>query len=499
MTSPRNESYLDTTSADAPAEADPAELQRIAKRLRSDAWTIAERWSLATEQIAPAASLRANGDAVAPFGEVPAFLAALAHALDGAPAPLAAAAAAHGLSSDDAAAFDNRDSAVRAAASDHARQRADVGYDQRDMLIEFVALRRVLWEYFAEFDRPSFAAERTLNSLLDAVIVEAVDQCFAELTDALIRRAERDPLTGLLNRQTFHDRLGREINRARRHGRRLTVVSVDLDAFKQVNDTLGHLAGDAVLKRVASLLATHTRDEDIVGRLGGDEFAVALVETESSTAAADLIRRMRIHLAPARRHFGLPREFGISYGSAVYAVDGDTVEELLFAADAGLYRAKGPGRGELMTSAGHSPTLEKVRVLVADDDAGVRALCSAVLEEAGFDVTCVADGVSAVKAAKESAPDIALIDVSMPHLDGWRVLDELSGDERTAAVPVVMLTGSADAANLDKAWKGGALDFINKPFDPEGLVASVHRVLEYDQESSTASGAPAAASRTSAA
>ncbi|MBC7644771.1 MAG: response regulator, partial [Thermoleophilia bacterium] len=224
---------------------------------------------------------------------------------------------------------------------------------------------------------------------------------------------------------------------------------------------------------------------------GGDESAGALVETEGTSAGSDLIRRMRIHLAPARRHFGLPREFGISYGSAVYAVDGETVEELLFAADAGLYRAKGQGRGELMVEAGHSPTLEKVRVLVADDDAGVRALCAAVLEEAGFDVTCVPDGVSAIKAAKESIPDIALIDVTMPHLDGWRVLDELSADDSTQHVPVVMLTGSADEANLDKAWKGGALDFINKPFDPEGLVASVHRVLEYDEESQRTT-APAA-------
>jgi len=144
-----------------------------------------------------------------------------------------------------------------------------------------------------------------------------------------------------------------------------------------------------------------------------------------------------------------------------------------------------------MAEAGHSPKLEKLRVLVADDDAGVRALCAAVLEEAGFDVTCVADGVTALKSAKELAPDIALIDVSMPHLDGWRVLDEMSADDRTQHVPVVMLTGSADEASLDKAWKGGALDFINKPFDPEGLVASVHRVLEYDQESQKAT-APAA-------
>jgi diguanylate cyclase (GGDEF)-like protein len=364
--------------------------------------------------------------------------------------------------------------------------RAEAGYDQRELLSEFAALRRVLWGHFSTQNashRPSFEGERIINLLLDTVVVEAADQFFAELTDALVRRAERDPLTDLYNRQAFHDKLGREMARAQRFGRELTLVTIDLDAFKQVNDTLGHLAGDAVLKRVASLLTTHTRDQDIVGRLGGDEFAVALVEAGMSTAR-DLIRRLRIHLVPARRQFGLPREFGISFGAASFPSDGDTIEQLLFHADAKMYRQKGSGgRGERMHEAGHAPQLSAVKVLVADDDADLRVLCRAALEREGFAVTEAANGREATQLATTDAPDVILLDVAMPHLDGWQVLEHLANDPRTSTLPVVMMTGSASAENLDRADRAGAIDFVSKPFVPEELISTVHHVLELTERS----------------
>jgi diguanylate cyclase (GGDEF)-like protein len=324
--------------------------------------------------------------------------------------------------------------------------------------------------------------------LLDGVIVEAADQFFAELTEALVRRAERDPLTDLYNRQTFHDKLGRELARARRYGHSLTVMSLDLDAFKQVNDTLGHLAGDAVLKRHGALLTTHTRDEDIVGRLGGDEIAVVLVEA-GMPAARDLMRRLRIHLTPAKRQFGLPREFGVSFGAATFPDNGDTVEKLLFAADSGLYTAKGPGHGQRMHEAGHAPMLRKLRVLVADDDPGIRLLCTSALERDGFEVIQAADGREAVDSALAQTPDVVLLDLTMPNLDGWGAVEELAQNESTRDVPVVMMTGSSSQENLDRAVGVGAIDFVAKPFAPEDLVGCVHRVLEFVQRDEVAAPA----------
>lgn len=479
----------DTPTETVPPDGRGDELRAIAQRLRTDTWELAERWSVASAEANPGTTLR-GGDQLARFGEIPAFLAALARHLeriaDGDPELSATAWLApwrapgtdsspagihHDLRSDDG---------LRAAAIDHARTRADAGYRQREMLAEFVALRRVLWEHFAgqgAAERPTFEGERIVNLLLDTVIVEAADQFFSELTEALVRRAECDQLTGLLNRQTFHDRLGKELARSRRYGRELTVVAIDLDAFKQVNDTLGHLAGDAVLRRLSSLLLTHTREQDLVGRLGGDEFAVALLEAGMSTAR-DLIRRLRIHLTPARRQFGLPREFGVSFGAATFPAHGDTVEKLLFHADAGLYRQKGPGRGERMDLAGHAPTLANLRVLVADDDDGLRMLCRAALEAEGFEVEEAANGDEAVERALDNPPDVMLLDLTMPHRDGWQVLEAMAEHPRAAQVPVVMMTGSASQENIDRADRVGALDFISKPFPPEELISTVHEVLE---------------------
>ncbi|MEO6866615.1 MAG: diguanylate cyclase, partial [Gaiellales bacterium] len=264
----------------------------------------------------------------------------------------------------------------------------------------------------------------------------------------------------------------------------LTVVTLDLDAFKQVNDTLGHLAGDAVLKRLATLLTTHTREQDVIGRLGGDEFAIVLVEAGMSTAK-DLIRRLRIHLVPARRQFGLPREFGLSFGAASYPHDGDTVEKLLFHADSGLYRQKGGDRGLKMAQAGHSPKLEAVQVLVADDDAGLRALCRAALEAEGFEVIEASNGNEAVDQALEHRPDVLLLDLSMPHRNGWQVLEALAQDE-ASDVPVVMMTGSASQENLDRADRAGVLDFLSKPFEPKALVGTINHVLELTEREAVA-------------
>lgn len=468
---------------------DGAELRAIATRIRSDAWELAERWSIVAAEAAPASVPRA-GEQLTRFGEIPAFLAALAHHLDRIAAgdPELSGVAARSDQGHPDFALPVTDDGLRAAAIEHARSRAAAGYDQRDMLAEFVALRRVLWEHFAATgaaERPTFEGERVVNLLLDSVIVEAADQFFAELTDALVRRAERDALTDLYNRQAFHDKLGREMKRARRFGRELTVVTIDLDAFKQVNDQLGHLAGDAVLKRLATLLVTHTREHDIIGRLGGDEFAVALVEAGMSTAK-ELIRRLRIHLVPARRQFGLPREFGISFGAASFPQDGDTVEKLLFHADGGLYRQKGPGRGLKMEQAGHAPHLGAVRVLVADDDTGLRALCRAALEVEGFEVIEAGNGDEAVRLALDRVPDVMLLDLSMPHRDGWEVLEALAQDEATRSVPVVMMTGSASQENLDRADRAGVLDFIGKPFEPLELVSIVNRVLELTDNAAVA-------------
>ena len=98
----------------------------------------------------------------------------------------------------------------------------------------------------------------------------------AQLFEDLQRRADRDSLTGLLNHRAFYERLGQELSRARREGTQVGVMTLDLDDFKSINDTRGHLAGDRTLALVAEALRDGSRDSDVAGRLGGDEFALIL-------------------------------------------------------------------------------------------------------------------------------------------------------------------------------------------------------------------------------
>src|SRR4051812_21783605 len=150
--------------------------------------------------------------------------------------------------------------------------------------MEFLLLRRVVWRYVAsDASRVDgvdlFDVEYRLNETIDRVIVECVAAYFDRATSDLAEQARRDPLTTLLNHQAFGDALQAELERAGRYDGGLTLVFFDVDRFKQVNDTYGHVEGDRILRRVADAAASTLRTSDLAGRMGGDEFAVVLLET----------------------------------------------------------------------------------------------------------------------------------------------------------------------------------------------------------------------------
>ncbi len=151
-----------------------------------------------------------------------------------------------------------------------------------------------------------------------------------------------DDKTGVLNALAFHQEAGVELARSRRLGRSMAIFMVDMDGFKQVNDEHGHLVGDAVLQRVARVLASEVRRTDAVGRVGGDEFAVLLPAIDVTEALA-VAERIRVQV----RQIPVPIacELSTSIGVAVYPrVAAESVEGLVAAADAALYEAKRAGR-----------------------------------------------------------------------------------------------------------------------------------------------------------
>lgn len=158
---------------------------------------------------------------------------------------------------------------------------------------------------------------------------------------ALEEAVVRDPLTGLLNRRGFQERLEIELERARRDGTPLALVMADLDRFKEVNDQLGHMGGDMALERMGGVIAKTSRRVDAVARLGGEEFAFLLPNT---TALRGRVMAERVRRATEKSFAGTPVSLTLSLGVAEYPAVGRTAEELLETADAALYRAKALGR-----------------------------------------------------------------------------------------------------------------------------------------------------------
>ena len=164
-----------------------------------------------------------------------------------------------------------------------------------------------------------------------------------ELEEQLTRQAFQDGLTGLPNRALFRDRLDHALARSRRSSEPLTVMLVDLDGFKQVNDSLGHDAGDQLLQEVARRFDDSVRSSDTVARFGGDEFAVLLegADARQTTATADrLLENLREPIAVAGRELVLTASIGI----VTRAGNADTGESLIRDADIAMYAAKESGR-----------------------------------------------------------------------------------------------------------------------------------------------------------
>jgi two-component system cell cycle response regulator len=158
-----------------------------------------------------------------------------------------------------------------------------------------------------------------------------------------------DPLTKVLNRRALTDRLAAEMGRVNRYESTVSLLLIDLDHFKRVNDNYGHLVGDDVLTEMAGLLQNAVRAVDVVARYGGEEFVVVLPET-GSPGASRFAERLRevIEAHPFSRGAGSTLRLTASIGVATYPSPNlETVEAFLAAADQALYRAKAEGRNRV--------------------------------------------------------------------------------------------------------------------------------------------------------
>ena len=176
----------------------------------------------------------------------------------------------------------------------------------------------------------------------------------AVLVKQLEEMAVTDQKTGLLNATAWHEGAKHELSRATRFNDSFGVMMVDLDHFKRVNDTYGHLAGDEVLKAIARLLKEEIRDYDSAGRFGGEEFAVLIPSSSADqvVATAERLRQRVTELviaAPTEQGQAVISGLSASIGVAIYPNSGTTLEQLMLTADSAVYTAKSNGRNQVVT------------------------------------------------------------------------------------------------------------------------------------------------------
>jgi diguanylate cyclase (GGDEF)-like protein len=185
--------------------------------------------------------------------------------------------------------------------------------------------------------------------LIEAIVIfRPMIRGIIEYTAELLRLATTDPLTGASNRRSFMERCQAEVARARRYNRATSVLMIDVDHFKSVNDTYGHAAGDEVLSAVGDALRLSLRQIDIWGRLGGEEFAVLLVETPLSGAAIVAERIREWFAAMTVQCGGQAIKFTVSIGCTALKQEDRGIEDALRVADQLMYQAKQTGRNRVV-------------------------------------------------------------------------------------------------------------------------------------------------------
>lgn len=206
-----------------------------------------------------------------------------------------------------------------------------------------------------------------------------------EYESKLIERASMDSLTELYNHRYFQERMKKEIHRADRYNHPLSIVMLDIDHFKLINDSYGHIVGDAILKEFANLLTHQARDMDIIARYGGEEFAIILPETPLDCAmqVAERIRlATKAYVFKINKH--APVSITVSLGVAQFPIHSKESDGIIMAADLAMYRAKSMGRNHVIAFASDtsydctSDPYHLYLLLHATDEGTVDALAGAI-------------------------------------------------------------------------------------------------------------------------
>ncbi len=318
---------------------------------------------------------------------------------------------------------------------------------------------------------------------------------------AQIRKlATRDPMTGLFNRFHLEQEYLAVAKQCRRYHHSMAVVIVDIDHFKAVNDTFGHLVGDEVLREFAQQLRAATRESDIIGRYGGEEFVVLLPRGDRASAqsyAERLAENMRQHVFCAGSFdLRLTISCGVAIGNPL-SEEEQVDFPLLVKADTALYEAKKRGRNctrvwseeFLPKTASHflkgddfqslAQRRKESSILVVDDEESVRMFLCKALSLEGYKCAVAENGEQAMAILKAApyAYDLALVDLQMRGMNGFELINRIRAVDDS--IMTVVISGHATVDNALQSLRSGAYDFIQKPIMLQQLLAVARRALDY--------------------
>ncbi|MBP3967310.1 response regulator [Paenibacillus lignilyticus] len=320
------------------------------------------------------------------------------------------------------------------------------------------------------------------------------EELSARIQRMLLRHMEfallafNDPLTGIHNRRYFDLQLQVEVNRAQRYNESLTLVVIDIDFFKEVNDRHGHPAGDLVLQKFAHLLQSCLRKTDILARVGGEEFGVimpGITDLEAEKTMNRILQRVRSE--PIAKHDSFDHFITFSAGIASRSTS-KSVQNWFQVADYALYKAKRTGRNRVVrTSSGMAqrnlsglePQAEEPRtILIADDDRMLRMMIADQFRKEPYKLLEAKDGETAYRILVEQQPDICILDCIMPGMSGFEVLERLRTEgTRAAKTQIMLLSGRSSDEDVHRGLVLGADAYMFKPFSLIDVEMKVNKML----------------------
>lgn len=330
----------------------------------------------------------------------------------------------------------------------------------------------------------------------DDVMCKPLDM--EELTVRLERQLRRkrwmnsilflDELTGVNNRNSFVDTYQRLLSDALRTNTPYSLAFLDIDFFKGVNDTYGHLMGDEVLTRFAAFIQEQSQKHDVLFRYGGEEFILLMPRT---TAQSGKLRLATMLAAFCELTFEAPEgTFSLGFSGGIVQIDDPQKPHTYWveAADTALYAAKNAGRRRIeiaQLAESHDSPKVKLKVAIIDDDPMIRTMLAESVA-ASFDgwmhvdIQTYEDGASFFDSAwhQGQEPYLVILDGMMPQMDGLEVLQKIRNLPNAKKYTVIMLTGRTEEQDIVRALTLGADDYMTKPFRTRELEARITRLVK---------------------